>query len=161
MKPGKLSKSWREKLEKEMVPKIVEVPDKWARQIGQGTMLVPTPMLVVKTLRKIPKGKLATVNMIREKLADDFHADMTCPLTTGIFLHIAANTSVEDQLKGKKRLTPYWRVLRNNGKLNPKFPGGTVKQAKRLQLEGFDIVKGKNKDDMSIKNYNNNLVAFN
>ncbi len=38
---GKSSKSWKEKLEKEVEPKVVEVPDKWGRQIGYGKMLVP------------------------------------------------------------------------------------------------------------------------
>jgi hypothetical protein len=40
MQKGKSSKSWREKLEKAIKPKIVEVPDKWAGKIGHGKMLV-------------------------------------------------------------------------------------------------------------------------
>jgi 6-O-methylguanine DNA methyltransferase, DNA binding domain len=145
MKAGKLSKSWREKLEKQMQPAIVEVPDSWAKRIGQGKMLVPTPLLVDGVVREIPKGKLATVNMIREKLAKDFRTDMACPLTTGIFLNITANTAEEDQLKGKKKPTPYWRVIKSNGQLNQKFPGGITRQAKYLKAEGFNMLKGKSK----------------
>jgi hypothetical protein len=33
MQKGKSSKSWREKLEKAIKPKIVEVPDKWPERL--------------------------------------------------------------------------------------------------------------------------------
>jgi len=122
MNKGKSSKSWREKLEKKMEPKIVDVPAKWAERIGSGRMLVPSPLLIDETIKNIPKGKLATVNIIRDKLADDYHADMTCPLTTGIFLNIAASTAEEDKAKGKSKVNPYWRVLKEGDFLNPKFP---------------------------------------
>ena len=91
---------------------------------GTGKMLIPTPKLIDELVRKIPKGRLATVNQLRENLARRFDADITCPLTTGIFLNISANTSEEDLASGKKRVTAYWRVLKEGGKLNPKFPGG-------------------------------------
>ena len=85
MNKGKSSKSWKEKLEKDIKPKLVEVPDKWAKQIGHGKMLVPSPLLIDSTIKKIPRGKLATVNMVREYLASTYNAEITCPLTTGIF----------------------------------------------------------------------------
>jgi hypothetical protein len=137
MKKGKSSKSWREKLEKPCQPKLVDVPEKWAEKIGHGRMLVPSPLLIDATVKKIPKGKLATVNEIRDYLADQYWADMTCPLTTGIFLNISANTAEEDKAKGKSRITPYWRVLKEHGILNPKFPGGVQQQANYLRQEGF------------------------
>jgi hypothetical protein len=158
MNKGTSSKSWREKLEKEMQPKLVEVPEKWASRIGHGRMLVPTPLLVDTTIRKIPKGKLATINLIRDHLANAFKADMTCPLTTGIFLNIAANTAEEDKLKGKVKITPYWRVLKEAGKLNPKFPGGEEQQAKYLKKEGFDIIKSKT--NFFVKDFEKNLAIL-
>src|SRR6476620_4785467 len=112
MKPGKNFKGWRQKLEKEMQPKIVDIPSRWAAAIGHGKMLVPTPMLVDGVIRRIPKGKVATSNSIRSALAEAFHADIICPLTTGIFTTIAAFTAEEDLQKGMKRITPYWRVLK-------------------------------------------------
>ncbi len=160
MKAGKSSKSWREKLEKDMQPKIVAVPHKWAQRIGDGRMLVPTPLLIDKTIKKIPKGKLATVNTIRDHLATVFKADMTCPLTTGIFLNIAANTAEEDKAKGKKAITPYWRVLKEKGNLNPKFPGGEAQQAKYLEQEGFEIQKTKAAGHFTVKDYDSKIVSF-
>ncbi len=158
MQKGKSSKCWREKLEKAIKPKIVEIPDKWAAKIGHGKMLVPSPLLIDKTIRKIPKGKLATVNILRDRLANVFQADMACPLTTGIFLNIAANTAEEDKLKGKKHITPYWRVLKSNGTLNEKFPGGTKLQSSYLQAEGFEIIKEKGKNKLHVKDFEKKLI---
>src|SRR5258706_5020371 len=51
--------SWREKLEKDQQPKLVDIPPKMAR-FGKGKLLTPTPMLVDKLVPRIPKGKLVT-----------------------------------------------------------------------------------------------------
>src|SRR5512133_11735 len=88
--------SWRAKLEKPQEPQLVEVPPKMSR-FGSGMMLIPTPQLVNELIRRIPKGKLATVSELRRKLASDFKADVTCPLTTGIFVRIAAEAAEEDR----------------------------------------------------------------
>ncbi len=41
-------------------------------------------------------------------------------------------------------MTPWWRVLKSDGTLNPKMPGGVAEQKKRLQAEGHKVVaKGK------------------
>ena len=135
--------SWREKLEKPQQPKLVKVPPKMSR-FGKGTMLIPTPKLVDELIRRIPSGKLVTVGEIRRKLAADFVADVTCPLTTGIFIRIAAEAAEEDRAGGRRRITPYWRVVKDDGSLNPKFPGGEKLQTQCLREEGLSIVrKGK------------------
>jgi hypothetical protein len=130
---------WREKLEKPQQPKLVKVPPKMSR-FGKGTMLIPTPKLVDELIRRIPKGKLVTVGELRRKLAADFAADVTCPLTTGIFVRIAAEAAEEDRANGRRRITPYWRVVKDDGGLNPKFPGGEHLQARWLRSEGLSIV---------------------
>jgi hypothetical protein len=135
--------SWREKLEKDQQPKLVKIPPKMSH-FGKGTMLIPTPKLVDELVRRIRKGKLVTVGEIRRQLARDFGADVTCPLTTGIFVRIAAEAAQEDRAKGRRRITPYWRVVRDDGSLNPKFPGGEKLQSRCLRDEGHSIVrKGK------------------
>ena len=63
-------------------------------------MLVPTPLLVDALIRKVKRGKLVTVTQIMKRLAKDFHADSTCPMTTGIFIRIASETAEEDQRAG-------------------------------------------------------------
>ena len=134
---------WREKLEKPQQPKLVKIPPKMAR-FGSGTMLIPTPKLVEELLRRIPKGKLVTVGEIRKRLAADFAADVTCPLTTGIFVRIVAEAAEEDRANGRQRIAPYWRVVKDDGGLNPKFPGGEQLQTRYLRREGFSVArKGK------------------
>ena len=154
------SKSWREKLEKEMRPKIVDVPDRWAKRIGHGKMLVSSPLLVDTVIKRVARGELVTVNNIRDYLADKYKADLTCPLTTGIFLNIAANTAEEDRIKGKTKITPYWRVLKEGGYLNPKFPGGVKQQANHLKQEGFEIINEKAGDKFYVKDYEKKLAHF-
>ncbi|HYT49255.1 MAG TPA: MGMT family protein [Pyrinomonadaceae bacterium] len=108
-------------------------------RFGKGTMLIPTPKLVDALIRKVPKGKLVTVSELRRRLAADFAADVTCPLTTGIFVRIAAEAAEEDRANGRARVTPYWRVVKDDGSLNPKFPGGVDNQARYLRDEGFTL----------------------
>ena len=131
---------WREKLEKSQEPKVVAIPPNMSR-FGKGTMLIPTPKLVDTLVRKVPKGKLITVGELRRKLAADFAADVTCPLTTGIFVRIAAEAAEEDRANGRQRITPYWRIVKDDGSLNPKFPGGVEQQGRHLRAEGFNTVR--------------------
>lgn len=144
---------WLDRMNPVNLPKVVEIPDKWARSIGHGTMAIVTPALIDKYVKKVPKGKLITVNQIRNHFADEFTADTTCPLTTGIFINIMAKAAEEVKAQGKKIITPYWRVVKEEGKLNPKYPGGVKKQAAYLQKEGFDIQKGKTDNSWKVENF--------
>jgi len=135
--------SWREKIDKPQDVKIVKIPPKMSR-FGSGTMLIPTPKLIDAMIRKVPKGKVVTVSELRRKLAHDFRADVTCPLTTGIVVRIAAEAAEEDRANGKRRIAPYWRVIKDDGSMNPKFPGGLAQQTRYLRAEGFAVAnKGK------------------
>ncbi len=154
----KSRKTWREKLEKELEPKVVDVPPKMAKRFGTGKMLIPTPLLVDALIRKVETGKLVTIGEIRERLAKDFKVDSTCPLTTGIFVRIAAETAEEDLSRGVTEITPYWRVIRDDGSLNERFPGGVEVQAVHLQEEGHTIELGKGKKPPRVKDFEKALV---
>ncbi|MDI6917975.1 MAG: MGMT family protein, partial [Thermoplasmatales archaeon] len=78
---------------------------------------------------------------------------VTCPITTGIFIRIAAEAAEEDLRSGKKKITPYWRVIKNDGGLNEKFPGGAKAQAVRLREEGHTIQQGKIKKMLMVKDF--------
>ncbi len=129
--------SWRAKLDKPA--KLVAIPPKMTARFGHGTMLIPRPLDVDALIRKVAKGRLVTVAQLRERLAKDCGADVTCPLTTGIFIRIAAEAAEEDRRQGGERITPYWRVVREDGGLYEKFPGGVAAQARRLREEGHRI----------------------
>jgi alkylated DNA nucleotide flippase Atl1 len=138
-------KTWREKLEQEQERKLVDTP--------QGRVLIPKPLDVDALIRRIPEGKLVTVTQIRERLAKDFQADTACPLCTGIFLRIAAEVAEEDLREGKMPVTPYWRVLKADGGLNEKFPGGTEAQAARLKGEGHLIEPPRGKKPPRVRDF--------
>lgn len=128
----KTRRSWREKLEKGQAAKVEATP--------KGMMLVPRPLDVDALICKVASGKVATVAQIRDRLAREAGADYTCPLTTGIFLRMAAEASEEDRLSGKETVTPYWRVVQADGKLIDRFPGGPESQAARLVAEGVAVL---------------------
>lgn len=143
--PTRRKKSWQEKLaDNKGLPKIAKVTGKMTRRWGEGTMVIPAPMEVDGLMKQIPKGKLATINELRAALAARHHVTFACPLTTGIFSWIAAHAAAEAQAAGAKRVTPYWRTLKNGGELNAKYPGGIELLARRLRAEGHRLArKGK------------------
>ena len=98
---AKTRKTWREKLEIRLEPKLVDDPR------GRGKMLVPAPLDVDALMRRVEKGKLIIDRQIRERLARNFHADLTCPMTTGILIRIAAEAAEEGLINGREEITPY------------------------------------------------------
>lgn len=154
-------KSWREKLESpgEGLPKVVTGPPKWERRFGGRRVLVATPLLVGEIIQRVERGKLITLGQIREHLAKDFQADATCPLTTGIFMRIVSEVAEEDLRIGKEKVTPYWRVLRSDGSLNEKFPGGARAQAARLREEGHAVEEGRGRK-LRVRDFEGALVGL-
>ena len=145
-------KTWREKLEAGQERKVVD------DLRGGGTLLIPKPLDVDALMRRVPKGKLITITQIRGRLAGEHGADDTCPLCAGIFLRIAAEAAEEDLSKGVTDITPYWRVLKGDGRLNEKFPCGVEAQAARLEEEGHTIEPGKGKKPPRVKDFEGALV---
>ncbi len=142
---SKTVKSSRQKLETVQEPKVIRT--------DKGKMLIPRPLDVDALVRKAQKGKLLTVADIRERLARDQGADYSCPMTTGIFLRMVAEATEEDLAAGKKRIAPYWRVIREDGSLVDKFPGGVAAQAARLKQEGHSILPGKGKKPPTVQDF--------
>jgi len=135
-------KSWREKLaDTRDLPKIVEINEKMSKKWGTGTCLIPAPYEVDEIMKKVPKGKIITINEIRMILAKKHNASISCPITTGIFSWIAAHAAEEAASEGVENITPYWRTLKTGGILNPKYPGGTESIKKKLEAEGHKIIK--------------------
>ncbi len=138
-------KSWTEKLaDSKDLPKVEKITEKMSKRWGTGTVVIPAPIEVDAMMRKVPNGKLATINEIRAALAKKHKATIGCPMTTGIFAWIAANAAEEQRQEGKKDITPYWRTLKTGGVINEKYPGGVEGQKKLLEKEGHRLIqKGK------------------
>lgn len=139
------TKSWREKLADDKdLPKVARIPPKLQKSWGKGTFVIARPRDVDAIMKKVPKGKVITIKEICQKLAKKHGATIACPITTGIFAWIAAHAADEAAIEGAKDITPYWRTLKGDGELNPKYPGGIERCIKLLQDEGHQIiVKGK------------------
>ncbi len=141
----KLRISWQKKLADDKgLPKVEKITGKMSTRWGTGTVVIPAPREVDEIMKKVPKGKLITINQIRSTLAKKHKASIGCPITTGIFAHIAAHAAEEMAAEGKKRITPYWRTLKTDGIVNEKYPGGVEAQKRLLEKEGHKVVpKGK------------------
>ena len=160
-KSNKLRKSWREKLaENKGLPIVQEVTPNMSQRWGTGTVVIPAPKEVDEIMRQVPRGKVITINEIRQLLAHKHKATIGCPITTGIFTWVAANAAGEDEMEGKKDITPYWRTLKSGGELNPKYPSGIEGQSARLEAEGHTIEAGKGKKPPKVKNFEQCLMKL-
>ena len=130
------------------------------KRFGRGKMLIPKPLDVDALIRKTGKGSLITTSEIRARLARDNKVNVTCPLTTGMFIRIAAEAAEEDLRNGKKRVTPYWRVVRDDGSLIEKLPGGVKAQAERLEDEGHMIEPGRGKKPPRVREFEKQLMRL-
>lgn len=153
--------TWQEKLaDSKDLPRVEKIDEKKSKRWGTGTFVIPAPIEVDAIMAKVPKGKLITINEIRQILANKHKATIGCPITTGIFSWIAANAADEAERGGKKRITPYWRTLKTGGILNEKYPGGLVNLKKRLKAEGHTVIpKGRSKYFM-VKDFEKSLVTI-
>jgi len=174
---------WRAKLEKDQPVKLVTTSGVLANKWGPGRLLIPRPIDVDAVIAKVRKGKLVTVGQIRQRLVADFNrldlatrraalsseapgesedctASVACPLCTGIFVRIAAETAEEDRRAGRKRITPYWRVVRDDGSLNEKFPGGPAAQAAKLRKEGHRLETGRGSKPPRVAEFEKSLAKL-
>ena len=133
------------------MPKIQIVTDeKTIKKYGGNRMYFAPPIAYDEIMRRVPLGKILTVTVIRDYLAKKNDADFTDPLTAGIFISIAAWASYQRSCDQ----TPYWRILKANGELNSKYPGGIEEQKRKLVSEGHEIIqKGRKHIKYFVKDY--------
>lgn len=114
-----------EKDEIEVIPQTME------KFLGcSGKMVKPSTGTVKEIVRKIRKGRLATLEQLREKIARDFSVDTACPASTTKALQV---------LSKENRPVCYWRIVKKKGELIAKFPEGIEGHASLLEKEGFEI----------------------
>ena len=130
---------------------IVDIPKDRVKFFGgTGKMLLPAPATVAALIKKVPKRKLITTNLLCKELTDQFKVRGTCPVTTQKALQAIAH--------GSSKNIAYWRVINTNGGLIARFPGGAAGQAALLVEEGFTIdTKGKLS---KVKNFRESLVCL-
>jgi hypothetical protein len=135
-------KTWREKLaDAKGLPRVEQITPRMSRRWGSGTVVIAAPAEVDSLMKRVPSGKVTSINELRAALAERHRATIACPITTGIFAWIAAHAAEESAAEGIKRITPYWRTLKSGGELNPKYPGGIQGMRRHLAAEGHKIVR--------------------
>lgn len=136
-------KTYNEKLmDSQGMPKVEDLSGKpeFVSRYGGSKMLIAAPLQYNEIMAKVPEGKIVTSDKIRAFLAKNAGADVTCPLTAGIFMNICAHASCERD----NNKIPFWRTVKAKGELNEKFPDGMDGQKMRLEMEGHEIIqKGK------------------
>ncbi len=106
-------KNWRDKRDHAPPPKVTLAPRNFAGIMRGQKMLISSPLQIDSYLRTIPAGESRSVPEMRRELARQNGAEVTCPLTTGIFLRIVAEAAWEEYENGQplSSLSPVWRVL--------------------------------------------------
>ncbi|GAB4117104.1 MAG: hypothetical protein Fur005_35050 [Roseiflexaceae bacterium] len=152
------AKSAIEKLHAAKQPHVVSpIPPGFPGANQADSMVVSTPLEIDGLIRSIPPGKLITLALLRSQLARRHQTDIACPVSTAIFINVAAFAAEEYRAQGEQQVTPYWRVLRNGGKLNPKYPGGVAAQQALLEAEGFMVVQQGR--ELVVSEYQQHLLA--
>lgn len=133
------------------MPKFQIITDKKSiEKYGGNRMYFAPPMDYDRAMKQVPYGKVITVGKLREYFAKLSGADFTEPITAGIFVSIAAWASHQR----KEDETPWWRTLKANGELNPKYPGGVEAQKEKLEAEGHTVLqKGRTNIRYFVKDY--------
>jgi len=126
------------------VPHIVHMIPPGApgyREADGGAMVVSSPAEVDEMVARLRRGEVMTLDQLRAAIARRHDVAVACPVSTAIFLNICARAAEERRARGENEaaLTPWWRMLRKGGFLNPKFPGGTDWQAELLARDGVRV----------------------
>jgi hypothetical protein len=139
MKPAK-GKTWTDKVEDPTKELQVKKLDKdFADMTAGSKMLIATPKIIDDYVRHIPKGKTGSLATMRKDLANEYGADYTCPVTSGIFLRIVSEAAHEQIEKGTPvvKVTPFWRIVDENSALNKKLSFGPDFVTKQRKKEGL------------------------
>jgi alkylated DNA nucleotide flippase Atl1 len=112
--------------------KIQKIPAGLEKYLGIGDMVLPSEETLRNELAKLPKGKLTTIPMLRESIANQLGVTTACPKTSLKILR---------GMIGEKNSGAF-RVLNGKGEL---VASDLELQVQLLKEEGFDIDNSKSK----------------
>jgi hypothetical protein len=106
-------KSWTDKVRASKPISVFQLDKKFSDVPEGATLLIASPAVVDAAVREIPRGTCLSTKELRAKLAEAHNAEFSCPVTTGIFLRIAAEAAWEQYSAGAslEEITPFWRVV--------------------------------------------------
>ena len=112
--------------------KIQKIPAGLEKYLGVGEMVLPTEETLRNELSKLQEGKLTTIPMLRESIANQLGVTTACPKTS---LKVLRGLIIEKN-------TGAFKVLNGKGEL---VASDLELQAQLLTEEGFDIDHSKSK----------------
>jgi len=132
-------KTWQEKLHINRKVEVKKNNYDFADIPAGSNMLIATPLIVDEYIRQIPRGHFTDIKQIRKDLSAAYKAEYTCPVTTGIFIRIAAEAAYEEYEKGKplRKITPFWRALSAKSPSAKKLSFGIKFLKDQQQKEGI------------------------
>ena len=134
-------KSWKQKMNPKAQWKV-EVSDRKFADIPEGaTMFIATPTIVETYIKNIPEGVHTSLAQMRKDLAAEYHAEYTCPITSGIFLRIVAEKAYEEYLEGKplEAVAPFWRMIDSKTQTFKKLTFGPEFINEQRKSEGLPL----------------------
>ena len=119
-------KSWVYKKENCKAHQIKTLSKDIAGMSKGSKMLIANTKIFDDFINKIPRGNFVEIKEIRITLAKQFDCDVTCPLTTGIFIRIVSEAAYEEYKTGKslEGITPFWRSVDPKSNLAKKLDCG-------------------------------------
>ena len=120
-----MKKSWIDKFNqpREKMIKVLDT-DFSDMKVGEK-MLIATPKIIDEYINQVPKSYTVDMKTMRKDLALTHQADVTCPVTTGIFLRVVSEASFEKIILWEKNPTPFWRVVDPKSNLAKKLACGS------------------------------------
>jgi hypothetical protein len=119
-----MAKTWQEKFETKKVEQIKILDTNFADMKAGDLMLISTPQKIADYINSIPKNENRDLSQMRINLAKQAKADITCPVTSGIFTRIIAERSLELMAEGKEPVAPFWKVIDPKSSLAKKLSCG-------------------------------------
>ena len=119
-----MPKTAAEKLNAKKDPKKVVLEADFAGMKRGQTMFVATPKIVADYIARIPYGETRTIQRMRLDIARRRKCDGACPVSTAIFIRIAAEAACEEMEAGRppSEVLPFWRLIASSDKVAKKLP---------------------------------------
>lgn len=109
-----------------------------------GSMVVSSAGEVYELMQLVPHGQVITLDTIRDALSIRHGTSIACPVSTAIFINLAAQAAEDWRAMGRNDAIAWWRTLKSGGHLNDRYPGGMDRHEAELEGEGHQLQR-KNK----------------
>lgn len=118
-----MAKSAKQRLEENKQAKTVILEKDFAGVKKGQKLFVATPRLVADYICQIPYGETRNIIRMRRELARQHGCDASCPVSTAIFIRIAAQAAIDELSEGRtvSEVIPFWRLLQSSDKITGKL----------------------------------------